>query len=208
MDQAIIERFSDYDVRFRICDDIKSHKKWLPLIEDGFTDSFVICDDDTLYPDDWLKQLTEEDRRDAYVGTRCHEIHYNPAGAPARYDQWKHDVGWRESPSHDLFITGVGGAVIHPDRIGKSFRDREKIMRLCSNSDDIWLKAAHVDAGVPCYKTQFSFPCFELPGSLGSSLLRTNVDAGYNDVQIINMNPFFNRGAPEGAIGAVVNRKT
>ena len=51
-------------------------------------------------------------------------------------------------------------------------------------SDDIWLKAAHLASGIPCYKTQFSFPCLEIPGSEASGLLLTNVDQSRNDQQM------------------------
>jgi len=184
MDPSVMEKFSFHGVRFERCDDLGPHKKWLPMIESGMCDPFVICDDDILYPRDWLKHLLHEDRNDAYVGVRCHRIRYDDKGNPLSYEKWSRDIPWSPSPSQDLFITGCGGAIIYPDRIYGEFRDREAIFEKCPRADDIWLKAAHAAAGMPCYKTRFSFPCLEIPGTGATSLMQTNVDAGGNDRQL------------------------
>lgn len=184
LEPLVMERFSFHGVRFETCDDLGPHKKWLPMIEGGASDPFVICDDDILYPRNWLGRLIHEDRRDAYVGVRCHEISYDSAGIPLSYEKWSRDVAWESEPSKDLFITGCGGAIIHPERIRDEFRDRGAIFEKCPRADDIWLKAAHAAAGIPCYKTRYSFPCLEIPGTGESSLMQTNVDAGGNDRQL------------------------
>jgi hypothetical protein len=184
MDPAVMERFSANGVHFDTCDDLGPHKKWLPMIEGGAREPFLICDDDILYPRDWLESLIREDREDAYVGTRCHRIRRHASGMPLSYEKWNRDVDWELSPSFDLFITGCGGAIIHPDRISSEFRDRKAIFEKCPKADDIWLKAAHAAAGIPCYKTRYSFPCLEIPGTGATSLMQTNVDAGGNDCQL------------------------
>lgn len=184
MDPLVMERFSDQGVRFEECDDLGPHKKWLPIIECGVRNPFVICDDDILYPRTWLDSLIREDRTDAYVGVRCHRIQRDASGIPLSYEKWNRDVGCNPAPSNDLFITGCGGAIIHPDRISSEFRDRKSILEKCPRADDIWLKAAHAAAGIPCYKTRYSFPCLEIPGTGATSLMQTNVDAGGNDRQL------------------------
>jgi len=173
--------FEVWGVRFRECIDFGSHKKWLPLIAEGMADPFVICDDDVFYPRGWLEGLLREDRSDAYVGTRCHRIRFQKDNSIASYEAWEREVAWVETPAHDLFITGVGGAIIHPRRISDDFRDWDKIRKQCPQADDIWLKAAHAAAGFPCYRTKFTFPCLEVPCSQESGLLGSNVDNGGND---------------------------
>jgi len=184
IDRLVMERFSKHGVLFEKCDDLGPHKKWLPMIERGLLDPFVICDDDILYPQNWLQELICEDRHDAYVGVRCHRIIRDEAGCPLLYSEWIRDVGWQVVASQDLFITGCGGAIIHPSRISSEFCNREEILKKCPRADDIWLKAAHASAGIPCYKTRYSFPCLEIPGSFESGLLKTNVDDGGNDHQL------------------------
>jgi len=180
---TIMERFQAEGVFFQSCDDLGPHTKWLPMIEAGYSAPFVICDDDVLYPTNWLGSLLDEDRVDAYTGTRCHQIALEN-GSLLQYELWKKDIGWTGNTSPLTFLTACGGGVLHPERIPKSFLSREQIRRKCPKADDIWLHAAHLKAGVPVYKTQFSFPCLEIPGSEVSGLLRQNVDAGGNDAQL------------------------
>jgi hypothetical protein len=184
LDTPVQAAFEYHGVQFRTCDDLGPHKKWLPLVESGATAAFAICDDDILYPADWLERLAQEDRADAYVGARCHRMCWTSDGVLRPYVDWTKDVDWTGEPAGDLFITGCGGAIVHPERLGREFRDRQRIAEECPRADDIWLKAAHVAVGVPCYKTRFSFPCLEIPESQGSGLMATNVDQGQNDRQM------------------------
>lgn len=183
--------FEAWGVCFLECPDFGSHKKWLPLVAEGATEPFVICDDDVFYPNGWLEGLLREDRGDAYVGTRCHGICFGDNGTVDRYETWDKVIGWRGSPSHDLFVTGVGGAIVHPRRISDKFRDWSNIRAQCPQADDIWLKAAHVEAGIPCYRTKFTFPCLEVPSTQRSSLLQSNVDDGGNDRKMNPLNAAF-----------------
>jgi hypothetical protein len=178
-----LEAFSAHGVSFQVCENMGPHKKWLPMIRMGFQKPFVICDDDIFYPCSWLGSLVEEDRPDAYVGTRIHRM----AGRGpelAGYESWSRDICWDGKPSEWNFITGCGGTVIHPSRIGADFRDWDRIKNACPKADDIWLKAAHLAVGIPVYKTRYSFPCFEIPGTGESALLAANVDCGGNDSQL------------------------
>ena len=134
---SIRERFREFGVRFQICDDLKPHKKWLPMLEEGHRNPFVICDDDIMYPRKWFAALATEDRPNAYVGTKCHRITLGSNGAVGPYSAWKKQIRTDGHPSHYVFITGCGGGVIHPDRIAKRFLDRTEIFRQCPRSDDI-----------------------------------------------------------------------
>ena len=205
-DGEVRNRFGEFGVRFGICDDLKSHKKWLPMIEEGHRTPFVVCDDDTIYPTSWFERLVAEDRSDAYVGAKCHWIICDQSGLIAPYSVWKKQIRTNGEPSHSVFITGCGGAVIHPDRIPREFLDRSAITQKCPKADDIWLKAAHLAAGIPCYKTRYSFPCLELPGTYESGLAKSNVDDGGNDEQIRNVSQYFSmiphqiEGKPNNAL--------
>lgn len=195
--QNIRTRFEEFGVRFQVCDDLKPHKKWLPMIEAGHRTPFIICDDDIIYPREWFAALVAEDRPDAYVGAKCHHITFNAQNTVASYSAWKKQIRTDGRPSHRVFITGCGGAVIHPNRILKKFLDREELFRLCPKNDDIWLKAAHLAAGIPCYKTRYCFPCLELPGTNESGLAIFNVDDGGNDRQIQNLKQYYSRFSRE-----------
>jgi hypothetical protein len=186
----VVEAFSAHGVSFQTCENLGPHKKWLPMLQNGYEQPFVICDDDVFYPRVWLGSLVEGDRPDAYVGTRVHRM--AASGSALRsYESWDRDIGWDGKPSIWNFITGCGGAVIHPERIGADFRDWGRIHTSCPKADDIWLKAAHLAAGIPVYKTRYSFPCLEIPGTGESALLAANVDSAGNDSQLQILRQFW-----------------
>ncbi len=191
IDERTRNRFEEFGVRFVVCDDLKSHKKWLPMIEHGLLEPFVICDDDIFYPREWFASLVSEDQTDAYVGIRGHAIEFDANGAIGPYSSWKKLIRHSEFAAHAVFITGGAGAVIHPDRVPRSFMDRRQILSKCPQADDIWLNAMHRAAGIPGYKTRYSFPCLELPGTSEFGLAVANVDFGGNDVQIKTVESFF-----------------
>lgn len=193
LDDKVVTLYRPFGVIFRTCDDLKSHKKWLPLLESGHCDPFVICDDDILYPRSWFEGLISENREDSYVGCKCHRIVYREDNSITPYRSWEKQINWHQEPSTSVFVTGCGGAIVHPNRITEEFRDRRTIFSKCPNADDVWLKAAHQAAGFPCYKTKYSFPCLELPESGTSGLAQANVDGEGNDVQIQNVSEFLNQ---------------
>jgi len=187
---SIAYRFSQHGVVFKACPDYRSHKKWLPMVLSGRKHPFVVCDDDIIYPRSWFGKLISEDRADAYVGCKCHQITLRPDGLPQPYSKWIRQVYRSPQPSHSLMTTGCGGEILHPNRIKPDFLDWDRILKVCPKSDDIWLKAAHLAAGIPVYKTKYCFPCLELPGTDATGLALSN-DAGEKDLQIANMKQQF-----------------
>jgi hypothetical protein len=185
-DPEVTTLFRPYGVRIAICDDLKSHKKWIPMVKYHPNKSFVICDDDILYPNQWFSQLIAADRSDGYVGLRAHKMTRDSKGEIQPYSQWKKLVSYTGVPSADHFITGAGGAIIHPRRLPPHCFDTQTILATCPGADDVWLNMAHIFSGFFPFKPRYSFPCLEIPGSGSSGLAVLNVDGGQNDVQIKN----------------------
>lgn len=177
------EAFEKYGVRFRDCPDYRSHKKWLPMVLSGHTAPFVVCDDDIFYPREWFGKLAAEDRDDAYVGCKCHRMVLGSDGHPAPYADWDKQIYSTGNPSQMFFTTGCGGEILHPERLSVAALDWDSIRDHALFSDDIWLKAAHIESLIPVYKTRYSFPCLELPGTDESGLL-ANHNTAQNDEQI------------------------
>ena len=183
LDSELVELFENSIVEFRQTKDYGSHKKWLPLALE--TDKpFVICDDDIFYPKSWYKSLVASDDGKAYVAHRCHSIRFDSKGSFLPYELWTKDIQKAQSSSHYLFPVGCGGTLIYPTRISSQFRDWDRISRLCPKADDIWLKLAHLESGVPCRKSAYSFPYLDYVDSQEVSLMQTNVNLGGNDRQI------------------------
>jgi hypothetical protein len=75
----------------RTCEDIRNFKKILPTLA-AYPDAFIlICDDDTYYPDDWLKRIVGayDPAQPSIVCTRAHQLTYLPDGSVAPYRKWK-----------------------------------------------------------------------------------------------------------------------
>ena len=148
LDPQVERRFTPYGVRVSICDNLKSHKKWLPMIESGHAKPFVICDDDIVYPRTWLARLLAEERSDAFVGLRAHRITLDKNGKIKPYTAWKKQMTAVFQPSPLTFVTGGAGAIIDPQRIPSRFLDRAEILSKCPTADDVWLNAIHNGSGI------------------------------------------------------------
>jgi len=185
--------FADYGVQFHETDNMGPHKKWLPLIESGHEDPFVIADDDTYYPWDWLEALVREgaEHPDEIIANRCHKMKVDANHHLRPYAEWQKGVSSQKESSHYLFAVGCGGTLIRPDAIAQEFRSRDLISKLCHRADDIWLKAAYIHSGFKVRKSRYDFPSLDYPGTAQSGLAVTNVDQGENDQQLQQVFQYF-----------------
>jgi hypothetical protein len=197
-DQAMIEGrqrdfFMEHGVQFHETDNIGPHKKWLPLIESGQEEAFVIADDDTFYPRDWFEALVGEGAKhpDEIIAHRCHRMLLQDNGMPEAYAHWPRGVTGQKESSHFLFAVGCGGTLLRPVAITEEFRNRELINKLCHRADDVWLKAAYIHSGYRVRKSRYDFPSLDYPGTTQSGLAVTNVDQGENDQQLQQVFQYF-----------------
>lgn len=178
--------FVEHGVQFHEVENIGPHKKWLPLIESGHEEPFVVVDDDIYYPRDCYEALVTEgaEHRDEIVSHRCHRMILKANMMPESYSLWEKGVSCQRRSSHNLFPVGCGGIFVRPDALSEQFRDRSLISELCPRADDIWLKAAYIQSGFKCRKSCYDFPCLEYPGTTQSGLALKNVDQNENDKQL------------------------
>ena len=137
----------------RTCEDIRNFKKILPTLA-AYPDAFIlICDDDTYYPDSWLKSIVDayDPAQPSIVCTRAHQVTYLPDGSVAPYRKWKRN--WAHvstaTPRNDLLPTGNGGVLYPPGSLPGLTSDMELIRKLSATSDDIWLFFMRREAGWP-----------------------------------------------------------
>jgi hypothetical protein len=137
----------------RTCEDIRNFKKILPTLA-AYPDAFIlICDDDTYYPDDWLKRIVGayDLASPSIVCTRAHQLTYLPDGRIAPYRSWRRN--WAHpstaTPRNDILPTGNGGVLYPPGSLPKQTGDLELIRKLSATSDDIWLFFMRREAGWP-----------------------------------------------------------
>jgi hypothetical protein len=137
----------------RTCEDIRNFKKILPTLA-AYPDAFIlICDDDTYYPDDWLKRIVGayDLASPSIVCTRAHQLTYLPDGRIAPYRSWRRNWAHASTatPRYDILPTGNGGVLYPPGSLPKQTGDLELIRKLSATSDDIWLFFMRREAGWP-----------------------------------------------------------
>ena len=143
------------DDRFQIetCEDLRSFKKILPSLA-KFPDAFIlIADDDTYYPEDWLRSLVEayDPAEPAVVFTRGHRPRYTAEGSFMPYRQWDRNAVNEPdgTVSQDMLATGNGGVLYPPGSLPPETMDLDTIQRLSATSDDVWLYFMRRRSGFP-----------------------------------------------------------
>lgn len=185
---AAIRRLERRGLQVRPCEDLGSHKKYFPYVDedlDAFPETpLVIMDDDSMLSRTWLKDLVELHQtrpRDVL----CHRA-WTVGVSNDRIDpyvDWKECVSTEASPRN--FATGVGG-VLYPPSLLCLVRDKgREFLSKAPKADDVWLHSIAVENH---YKTRQvraqALPVRSIPGTEPSSLALHNVELGHNDRQI------------------------
>ncbi|HSS38568.1 MAG TPA: glycosyltransferase family 2 protein [Polyangia bacterium] len=185
---APLRRLAAYGLEILTCDDLRSFKKIIPVLE-RWPDSFVLtADDDLYYPPDWLKTIVDgySPAQPAIVCRRAHLPTRAPDGRLAPYRDWQHEIDMRNDPSPrpGLFPTGIGGVLYYPGSLAPEVTNREAFLALCPRADDVWLYWMGRRAGTRYRQVGGAFTQISWPRSQRVSLRHENVAAGENDRQI------------------------
>lgn len=173
-------------LEIRTCEDVGPHKKYFPLVNslDG-PEPFVTCDDDVLYPVDWLQRLVfaSEVHPGCVVAHRARTVQLDSSGVISPYERWPHVAS--DEPSFLNFAIGIGG-VFYPSVMAEALSEAGEGFRLtCPRADDVWLKVISLRAGVSVSQVSGSFLfLIDVPGMRSSGLAKINVLGGGNDEQI------------------------
>lgn len=128
-----------FEIRFR--DGRSSHMKLVPALQEFPEHVVVTCDDDQIYPRDWLERLYREhrDHPGEVVAHECRRILYDAHGEPLAYRKWRRE---RPGTSHpDTLALGYGGVVYPPGSLHPDVTDEAAFMELAPRADDLWFKA-------------------------------------------------------------------
>ena len=175
--------------RFEICysDKRGPHRKLVETLR-LFPDKHIVtCDDDHIYPPDWIERLQQEHQRypDAIVAHMCRVFRYE--GADLRpYRQWH---GEREGHGSPLTLAvGWGGVWYPPASLHRDVTSREMYDSLAPRADDMWFKAMSIRQGTQTRRTTHPLP---EPGpiifSQGLSLQTTNIGEDDNRKQWLKL---------------------
>ncbi|MEF9929280.1 MAG: hypothetical protein RR804_15760, partial [Massilia sp.] len=121
------------------CDDTKSYKKMIPLLQQGCASAIVTADDDVFYWRDWLQQLVQA-RVPGKLEVICHRMHrirLDANGLPVSYNEWEFETSNAESSPLN-FPTGIGGVLYPANVFGPEILNVPAFTALCPRGDDIW----------------------------------------------------------------------
>lgn len=175
-------------IQLRYCEDLKSYKKIIPMLQE-FPEAFIVtADDDHFYEVGWLGKLVDGFRGDykVVVCHRAHVISLGGDGLPNHYLNWHWAVRCPQI-SHLVFPTGVGGVMYPPGVFHSDVLRSEIFMNLCPHADDLWLYwMVRLKKGM-ARKIGWGYKGFDWPSSQDSALFHKNVASDGNDRQIRNL---------------------
>lgn len=124
-------------------EDFKSHNKYYWPLKKYPETTLITLDDDCYYPGDVIKTLwnAHEQYANCVVALRTHRMKFSTKGTILPYDDWEYDQqSVLNTPSAQLFPTGVGGVLYPAAVFGNQLLQPKLIKDLCLGADDIWLK--------------------------------------------------------------------
>ncbi len=185
--QNLKERIDKGLVRINWCpEDLRSHKKYYYIMQQKSEDLVITVDDDLHYPPDMIKTLLFSYIcfPDCVSGMRCHVVVANrEKGTVLGYNHWLMQYAERLlTPSYQIFLTSGAGTLYPPGSLGKRAFDKEKILTLCPNADDVWLNLMQLanETESVCASDKF-YLHYSAPQN--NSLFSVNVGKNQNDVQ-------------------------
>ena len=178
----------------RIVDeDIRQYKKLVYALVDYPNDLIITCDDDALYPQDFVQGLLEAHRSfpAAVAAYRCRWMR-KEGGGIASYMTWR-NVEYNQ-PSFNLFPTGVGGILYPPGALHADVFRRDIYLENAPTADDIWFKFMALRNGTETVQVGGRFREFPtIPETQTNALWRVNATTHRcdNDAQIRNLSALY-----------------
>ena len=87
---SIMRKLTRKGLEIRFCEDLKSYKKLIPVLENFPDDYIITADDDVYYPQNWLEQLIIEHKKypKKIICHRAHGIKVDDNHEPLPYTKW------------------------------------------------------------------------------------------------------------------------
>jgi hypothetical protein len=167
------------------CDDTRSYKKMIPLLQQGNQTAIVTADDDVFYWRDWLQQLVQA-RVPGKLEVVCHRMHrmkLDASGLPVPYNQWEFETN-DTSSSRLNFPTGIGGVLYPANVFTPEVLNVDAFTTLCPRGDDIWFWWMAGANGATFKRVPQQHPVHCWDGTQEVALWKDNLVGKFNDDQI------------------------
>lgn len=176
----------------RFCKDMKSHKKYLDVMQEYPEDIIILVDDDMFYPRDTISKLMKLHSRYPHDICTMTAQYITPSfeSAPS---VWRNPLLSEKIVHSDrLQIFTGSGSLYPPYCLDSRAFDRSLIKQYCFYADDLWLTFM---AGLHHTKITMMNPWRAFPvtiyGTNNGSLYYINAEQNQNDVQWDNLQKYF-----------------
>ena len=170
-----------------------SHRKLIHTLE-LYPDAVIVtCDDDQLYPNDWLERLVDDHKQfpGEIIANECKLIAYSADGETLPYKQWSGKVNAGFSDA-SLMPVGYGGVLYPPHTLLSEVTVSDLFLKLSPKADDLWFKAMSFLKGTPCRKAS-NPSAMPIPviGTRQTTLAQSNVKLDQNREQWDALREYF-----------------
>ena len=170
-----------------------SHRKLIHSLELYPNDVIVTCDDDQIYPHNWLERLVDDHKRfpGEIIANECKLIACSADGETLPYKQWlgKVPAGFSDA---SLMPVGYGGVLYPPDALLPEVMNSELFLKLAPKADDLWFKTMSFLKGTPCRKASNpSATPLPVIGTRQTTLAQSNVKLDQNREQWDALRDYF-----------------
>jgi hypothetical protein len=177
-------------VRFTIeyRDRDSSHCKLVHALTEYPQHFIVTCDDDLIYPEDWLARLISFHRKypDSIVAHECRNIAYDSNQQPEPYLQW-HRTASGDAQVNTMAL-GYGGVLYPPGSLHSDVTSESLYMKLTPKADDLWFKAMAMLQGTEVRRTDCDKPKpLPVAGSQKVALGKVNIKQDKNREQWVDV---------------------
>jgi hypothetical protein len=183
------------EIRF-VENDLKSHKKYLYVINEFPNDYVITVDDDLYFDNKLIENLIKLKIKypDALPTNRAHFIQFNKKDDIELYAKWHHNYDLVK-PSLLLVPTGGFGTLYESRQLNNSFDNHDLIKKLAPHADDLWLKVQSILKDTPIItNSKYNKDPITVKSSQLEKLVSTNVLNGGNDEQLKSILEYFNLG--------------
>ena len=189
-----LKRLQRYGLQIRLCDDLKSHKKYYYALQEFNKDIVILTDDDMIYPSDTIEKLYKMHVK--YPTDICtmsaQYIGNNHNTVPSNWVNT--NVGKKYIHSDEIQIFTGSGSLYPPNCLFEDVFNKDLIKKLCPYADDLWLTYMAMKKGT---RITSAYPWRTFPiniyGTSVGSLWYINAQDGKNDIQWKNLIAYYER---------------
>lgn len=133
-----------------------SHNKLVHAVAAEPDAVFVTCDDDMIYPAEWLERLWRDhlEHPEAVVANDVRMIRTDGDYRPRPYAAWRLAAAEERLTAPAFMGVGWAGVLYPPRCFHPDVTDASRYLELTPRADDLWFKAMSHLAGTPVYRAR------------------------------------------------------